>query len=223
MTPLMKGLEAFYSLVKRAESTIQKQSLERKFKRIGHNVVIVPFGSVFSTDTIEIGDEVFIGQLAYFGGVIRIGNRVMFGPRVVISGADHLFAVEGQSVRFLAPQGLENARPVEIEDEAWIGANVTIIGKVTVGMGAVVGAASVVTSDVPPFTTAVGNPAKPVRRIFEDRVLVRHLQTLGYSPELAKSVVMRRTAMLGKARLPIVDRTSANNVPAVNSNRPGSH
>ena len=186
---------------------LDRASLAVRFKKVGKNLMLVPFGSVFSAETIELGHNVFIGQQAYFGGIITIGNNVMFGPRVTIVGADHLFAVEGESVRFLKPHSLENARPVSIEDEAWIGANAILIGEITVGMGAVVGAGSVVTSDVPPFTIVGGNPARTLRRIFNDGVLLRHLRSLGYSEEFAKNVIARRRSLLGGVKLHIVDRT----------------
>ena len=55
--------------------------------------------------------------------------------------------------------------PVRIEDKAWIGARSIILKGVRVGQGAVIGAGSVVVGDVPPWTVAVGNPAKVVRRV----------------------------------------------------------
>lgn len=56
-------------------------------------------------------------------------------------------------------QGHE-AGSIIIEDDVWIGANATILKGVTIGHGAVIGAASVVTSDIPEYAVAVGNPAK---------------------------------------------------------------
>ena len=57
------------------------------------------------------------------------------------------------------------AKPIVIERNAWIAANVTIIGGVTVGENSVVAAGSVVTNDVPPNTLVGGNPAKVIRSI----------------------------------------------------------
>ena len=54
------------------------------------------------------------------------------------------------------------AAPIRICDKAWIGMNAIILKGVTIGEGAVVGAGSVVTHDVPPWTIAAGNPAKVV-------------------------------------------------------------
>ena len=58
-----------------------------------------------------------------------------------------------------------NSRPIKICDDAWIGMNVIILKGVTVGEGAIVGAGSVVTKDVPAWTVAAGNPARVVKEL----------------------------------------------------------
>ena len=58
-------------------------------------------------------------------------------------------------------------KPVCIEDDAWIGAGSIILRGVTIGKAAIVGAGSVVTQDVPPYTVVVGNPARVVRQLKE--------------------------------------------------------
>ncbi|AKE63582.1 2,3,4,5-tetrahydropyridine-2,6-dicarboxylate N-acetyltransferase [Microcystis aeruginosa NIES-2549] len=55
--------------------------------------------------------------------------------------------------------------PVVIEDHVWIGFNVAILKRVTIGKGAIIGAGSVVTQDVEPFTVVAGNPAKIIKRL----------------------------------------------------------
>jgi acetyltransferase-like isoleucine patch superfamily enzyme len=50
-----------------------------------------------------------------------------------------------------------------IEDDVWLGAGVTVVDGVTIGKGSIIGAGAVVTSDIPPYSIAVGIPAKPVR------------------------------------------------------------
>ncbi len=60
-------------------------------------------------------------------------------------------------------QGFAEEKPVVIEDDVWIGSRVTILPGVTIGRGSVVGAAAVVTKDVPPYSVVAGNPAKVVK------------------------------------------------------------
>ena len=154
---------------------IRKSQLKRCFKRVGKNFMIVPNGCHVSNQTVEVGENVFIGRMAYFSGNIRIGNNVMFGPGVSIFAGDHVFGIKGESTRFLKPLASDHSGDVSIEDETWIGGNTTILSGVTVGIGAVVGAGSVVISDVPPLTIAVGNPCKPIRKIFDDERALEHL------------------------------------------------
>lgn len=60
-------------------------------------------------------------------------------------------------------QGMTEIRPVHIEDDVWIGARVCILPGVTIGKGSVIGACAVVSKSIPPYSVAVGNPAKVVK------------------------------------------------------------
>ena len=59
-------------------------------------------------------------------------------------------------------EGLEIALPITVGDDVWIGANVTVLPGVTIGSNTVIGAGSVVTKDVPPYTIVGGNPARVI-------------------------------------------------------------
>jgi acetyltransferase-like isoleucine patch superfamily enzyme len=89
---------------------------------------------------------------------VEVGRDCMIGPHCYITDADHGTA-PGSSVK---SQPMRTA-PVIIEDEVWIGAHVVILPGVRLGQGAVVGAGSVVTQDVPADTVVVGAPARVVR------------------------------------------------------------
>lgn len=90
---------------------------------------------------------------------IHIGNRVVLSAGVMLLDA-------GLTTDEYDDDGIRLYREgkVRIDDGAWIGAGAILLPGVTVGEGAVVGAGSVVTRDVPPNTTVVGNPARPIRR-----------------------------------------------------------
>ena len=60
-------------------------------------------------------------------------------------------------------QGHRQYQPVLIEDDVWIGARAIILPGLRIGKGAIVGAGSVVTKDVPPYAICVGNPARVIK------------------------------------------------------------
>ena len=92
-------------------------------------------------------------------GLIRIGNSVRIASHVMMIAANHKFEDPDRPIR---TQGL-HCKPITIEDDVWIGGNANIIAGVTVGKGSVIGAGSVVTKDIPPYSVAVGVPARVIR------------------------------------------------------------
>jgi maltose O-acetyltransferase len=90
---------------------------------------------------------------------ITIGDRVLLGPGVHIYTATH--PVDPETRRSFKELG----RPITIEDDVWIGGRAILCPGVTIGEGAVIGAGSVVTKDVPPRTLAAGNPCRKIRAI----------------------------------------------------------
>jgi len=111
---------------------------------------------------IEVGPSSSLNQgviIDGFGGV-RIGRDVRIAAYAIINTADHAFDNPLLPIR---KQGYVCA-PVIIEDDVWIGAHVTINKGVTIGRGSVIGAGSIVTKSIPPFSVAVGNPCRVIRR-----------------------------------------------------------
>lgn len=151
------------------------------FKRRGRNVKVIGF-SRFSYASIELGDDVYIGPNATFMSAIstiRIGSKVLFGPGVTIMGGDHRIDVVGKHMYDVHEKLPDNDKDVVIEDDCWIGANVTLLKGVCVGRGSVVGAGSVVTKSIPPYSIAVGNPARVVRSRFSPEQIIEHEALLG--------------------------------------------
>lgn len=101
---------------------------------------------------------------------VHIGDNVMIGPNVTIATPMHPMLPEERNCR-LREDGtlynLEYAKPVTIENDCWLAANVVVCGGVTIGEGSVIGAGSVVTKNIPPHSLAVGNPCKVIREITE--------------------------------------------------------
>lgn len=128
---------------------------------------------------ISIGNDVYIGANACLQsehGKIEIGNKVMFGPGVHIHGGNHKFDVVGMYMKDI--EKTEDDGVVKIDDDVWIGANAIILCGVHIGRGSIVGAGSIVTKDVPPYSIYTGAPACKIRKRFSDEDIVKHEKAL---------------------------------------------
>lgn len=162
--------------------------LNRFYHHRGHQVIIrrrvrmdvVPFNHFsignrsviedFSTINNGVGD-VIIGENSLIGlgnviiGPVKIGNHVILAQNIVASGLNHNYSDIRQPIH---QQGV-TVMPITIEDECWIGANVVITAGVTIGRHSVIAAGSVVTKNVPPYSVAVGNPSRIIKRYDEEQ------------------------------------------------------
>lgn len=117
-----------------------------------------------------IGDNFFanFNLLVMDDGKIFIGNNVMIGPNVSLLSTNHPLIAD-ERIRLRYPDGhvsmSEFAGEIHIEDDVWLGANVSVLDNVTIGKGAVIGACSVVTKDIPAGWLAFGNPVRCIRPI----------------------------------------------------------
>jgi len=87
-------------------------------------------------------------------GLIKLEDHVVLGPGVVIFAAGHDYS------QLDLP---DISKPVVIRKFAWVGGNTTILPGVEIGEGAVIGAGSVVTKNIPAYSVAAGNPAKVLK------------------------------------------------------------
>ena len=141
-------------------------------KRIGPGPEIAPNASIANPENITAGRVLHLGSGAFLWagpsqkGRVVIGDDVTFGPRVMVTAANYRFN-DGQPVR----SNPMDEKEIVIGDDAWIGAYAIILPGARIGKGAVVGAGSVVTGEIPDWGIAVGAPAKVVgqRRIVAPR------------------------------------------------------
>ncbi len=110
---------------------------------------------------ITIGKNCFIGEFNVMRGQggVHIGNDVYTGPMVQIVAVNHVFSDPNRPIR---EQGI-TAQGIVIEDDVWLGSGAKVVDGVTVGRGSIIGAGSVVTKDIPPYSIAIGTPAKRIR------------------------------------------------------------
>jgi maltose O-acetyltransferase len=138
------------------EAADRRALLLERFAAVGAGAVIRP---PFHCD---YGFNISLGAGAYlnFNCVIldvvavSIGDRTQIGPAVQIYTADH------PRDAALRATGREFGRPIRIGADVWIGGGAIILPGVSIGDGALIGAGSIVTRDVPAGVTAFGSPAR---------------------------------------------------------------
>lgn len=139
---------------------------------------------IWGRQKVIIGRNFYIGRDSFIETDVIIGDNVMFGNRVAVIGRyDHHYQLPGVPMR-LAPQirdpeynwkgiGLTTI----IENDVWIGYGSTVMGGVKIGEGSIIGAGSLVTKDVEPYSIYAGVPARKVRSRFENcEDLQKHLE-----------------------------------------------
>lgn len=115
------------------------------------------------TSTIIIGRSCFIGRRNFFtvSSQIVVGPYTMTGPDCHFLGANHSFA---DPWRPYVLGDIVPEPPLRLGSNCWLGASVILLPGVQVGFGSILGAGSVVTTDIGPCSLAVGNPAKVIKR-----------------------------------------------------------
>jgi acetyltransferase-like isoleucine patch superfamily enzyme len=141
----------------------------------GERCFVSPLAGVFPSK-LALGDNAYIGAYAYVTDTVTAGAHSTINPFAVVRGNVTL----GEGVRIGAHSSLlgfnhsfEPDRPVyqqpitsrgiTIGDDVWIGSHVVVVDGVTLGAHSVIGAGSVVTRDVPPYSVVAGNPARVLR------------------------------------------------------------
>jgi|APSaa5957512535_1039671.scaffolds.fasta_scaffold117041_2 acetyltransferase-like isoleucine patch superfamily enzyme len=130
------------------------------FKKLGKKVEFredtnITFPTrIIMNNSIKIGRGVIINAT---GGVI-LKDHVRVGPNSMIISTNHNFGDIGRSID---SQGV-NYKEIIIEEDVWVGAHVKILSGANIGAHSVVGAGSVVTSIIPPYSIVVGNPGRVI-------------------------------------------------------------
>jgi acetyltransferase-like isoleucine patch superfamily enzyme len=113
--------------------------------------------------SIIVGNSCFIGRRNFFssGNLVKIGDYCLTGINCCFLGSNH---VHSSPFRVYTTVGTTEDGIIIIGSNCWLGANVTVLSNVTIGHGSIIGAGAVVTQTIPPFSVAVGNPCRVVKR-----------------------------------------------------------
>jgi len=134
---------------------------------IGDDVVIKKGAYITSSlGKISIGSHCHIGHNVWLGGKgeISIGDNTMISINTVVVSSNHDYS----QISLPYHKNREISKPITIGRDVWIGANCTILPGVRIGDGAVVGAGSLINSDVAENALVVGNPQRVVKIIRRD-------------------------------------------------------
>lgn len=152
----------------------KNEILRQLMGSIGKNVAIdVPLHCDYGKN-IFLGDDVIINMNCTFvdNKPIRIGSRVLIASNVQFYTSSHPVLPRERLVPDWKEKGTTffrtYARPIEIQDNVWIGGGSIILAGVTIGRNSVIGAGSVVTRSIPANCVAVGNPCRVIRRFDQE-------------------------------------------------------
>ncbi|MGE4310584.1 acyltransferase [Desulfovibrio sp.] len=176
--------------------------------------------------TFGPGARIDIGPGAQLSGTsiaarsttISIGRQVLIAPNCIIVDSD-FHAHWPPEARATEP-GMEGDRPVTIGDYAWIGLNCIILKGVAIGEGAIIGAGSVVTKDVPPHTLAVGSPARVVRSLVPGQDRAAAARSASHATDAGQSEAAQFQAAQSQAPLAGVAQSQTGQSQAAQSEAP---
>lgn len=128
---------------------------------LGANSTIEDFSTINNgVGPVKIGKNTRVGLGTTLIGPVTLKDDVRIAQNVVLSGLNHNYE---DVLTPIHAQGVSTA-PIIVEEETWIGANVTIVAGITIGKHSIIAGGSVVTKDIPPYSVAVGNPARVVKQ-----------------------------------------------------------
>jgi len=193
MRNILLIIKVLLNIPKRLFSKVSVFAVIDKSK-IDHTVAILP-GSRIYWSTIEkntyVSDHCWIINTS-IGSFCSIAGNVMIGggkhPLNFVSTSPVFYSKRNILKTCFAEVNFEEYKRTLIGNDVWIGSNAFIKGGVSIGHGAVIGAYSVVTKDIEPYSIVAGNPAKLIRKRFDDITIEKLIksQWWNYSNEILK-------------------------------------
>lgn len=118
--------------------------------------------------SLVIGDDVEINDFVHISAYekVSIGNNALMASKIYISDLNHGDYSDARPFDASTPFACQpiSAKPIIIEDNVWLGESVCVLGGVTIGRNSIIGAMSLVNKSIPPYSIAVGNPARVIKQ-----------------------------------------------------------
>lgn len=179
---IVRIIERLSHSIELIKDSILSVLYKKVMKKCGTNVNIKPSTSVyFGLENLSIGNNVSIPRYSHIfctEAPLNIGNNIVFGPAPTIVTGNHRIDVVGKYIVDSHEKLPENDKEVNIEDDVWVGANVTILMGVTIGRGSVIAAGAVVNKSCPPYSIIGGIPAKILKQRFSINEILSHEEKL---------------------------------------------
>jgi len=140
--------------------------------------VTAPFNVI--VEPVEIGQFSYVGEFSHISQFTKIGKFCSIGNLCTVGAHKHL--IDGLTTS----PGPSEFPPTTIGNDVWVGSNSVILAGLTIGTGAIIGAGSVVTHDVPPYAIVAGNSARVLRFRFSDNDIAKLLESKWWDLPLEK-------------------------------------
>jgi virginiamycin A acetyltransferase len=161
------------------------------------NIIVGDYTYYDDFETVENFERNVKYHFDFVGDKLHIGKFCMIasGVEFIMNGANHLadavssypFAIFGDDwAHAMEGKTYPTKGDIVIGNDVWIGYQATILSGVTVGHGAIIGSKSVVASDVPPYSIVAGNPARIIRKRFDDETIEKLLDLAWWDWDLEK-------------------------------------
>jgi virginiamycin A acetyltransferase len=161
------------------------------------NIIVGDYTYYDDFETVENFEKNVKYHFDFVGDKLHIGKFCMIasGAEFIMNGANHLvnavssypFAIFGDDwAHAMEGKTYPQKGDIVIGNDVWIGYQATILSGVTVGHGAIIGSKSVVASDVPPYSIVAGNPARIIRKRFDEETIEKLLALAWWDWDLEK-------------------------------------
>ena len=157
---IAKHLPFSYSKFNFGQLYLRRYIIKNLAKNVGKNVNLDRNVWILNWNKVEIGDNSGIGMDSRIG-YVKIGKNLMMAPECIMLTKNHEF--KDKNIPMIQ-QGYSEDRQIIIGDDVWIGQRVIILPGISIGNGAIIGAGSVVTKDVPQYSIVAGNPARIIKQ-----------------------------------------------------------